>query len=91
MRVEVLDREGRVISPYSATSCTPIRVDSTRARVTWTGAADLRALRGQPVRFRFHLTGGGLYAFWVSAAESGASRGYVAAGGPGFTGLIDDR
>ena len=43
----------------------------------------------KPVRFRFHLTNGALYAFWVSPDASGASRGYVAAGGPGFTGATD--
>ncbi len=44
---------------------------------------------GKPVRFRFHLTSGRLYAFWVSPETSGASQGYVAAGGPGFTGATD--
>ena len=46
-------------------------------------------LAGQPVRFRFHLTNGRLYAFWVSPAATGASHGYVAAGGPGFLGPTD--
>jgi hypothetical protein len=91
LRVDVLDREGRVIEPYAAASCTPITGDSTRARVTWSGAADLARLRREPIRFRFHLTGGSLYSFWVSRVASGASQGYVAAGGPGFTGLLDDR
>ena len=36
-----------------------------------------------------HLRGGRLYAFWVSPAASGASHGYVAAGGPGFKGPTD--
>jgi len=38
---------------------------------------------------RFHLRNGSLYAFWVSRDPSGASDGYVAAGGPGFTGPTD--
>ena len=46
-------------------------------------------LAGRPVRFRFHLRHGKLYSFWVSPDESGASRGYVAAGGPGFPGAVD--
>jgi hypothetical protein len=53
------------------------------------GAADLSAVSGKPVRFRFHLKNGRLYAFWVSPDASGASHGYVAAGGPGFTGATD--
>ncbi len=89
LRVEVLDREGRVIPGYAADHAVPVRGDSTRARVTWTGAADLGAVAGRAVRFRFTLRRGRLYAFWVSASTSGASHGYVAAGGPGFSGLTD--
>ena len=89
LRVEALDREGRLVSGFSAAQCVPVRGDSTRARVTWAGARDLSALAGQTVRFRFHLTRGRLYAFWVSPSTDGASHGYVAAGGPGFTGITD--
>jgi len=46
-------------------------------------------LAGRPVRFRFHLTNGKLYSFWVSPNETGASQGYLAGGGPGFTGPSD--
>ena len=31
-----------------------------------------------------------LYSFWVSASPHGESRGFVAAGGPGFRGIKDD-
>jgi len=67
----------------------PVKGDSTRQRVAWKGADDLSRLAGRPVRFRFHLTDGELYAFWVSPDPAGASNGYVAAGGPGFTGPTD--
>jgi hypothetical protein len=89
LRVEVLDRDGRVVPAYAAARAIPVRGDSTRARVTWSGAGDLAAIAGEPVRFRFQLTRGRLYAFWVSPSPDGASHGYVAAGGPGFTGLAD--
>ena len=90
LRVEVLDREGRSIAPFTASACVPVRADSTHARVTWSSAADLAAISGEVVRFRFHLTRGRLYAFWVSASPRGESRGFVAAGGPGFRGITDD-
>ncbi len=90
LRVEVLDREGRTIAPFSEAECTPVRADSTRAHVTWSAAADLARVAGEIVRFRFHLTRGRLYAFWVSPSADGTSRGYVAAGGPGFLGIEDD-
>jgi len=89
LRVEVLDEEDRVIPPFSRENCVPIKTDVTLRVVQWEGASDLSALAGTPVRFRFHVKNGCLYAFWVSPDRSGASHGYVAAGGPGFTGPTD--
>jgi hypothetical protein len=89
LRVEVLGREGKVIAPLGKASCTPVRGDRTAAAVNWRRAKDLSAVAGQPVRFRFHLRGGRLYSFWVSPDATGASHGYVAAGGPGFKGPTD--
>lgn len=90
LRVEVLDGAGRTVPGFSVDECHPITADTTRTMVTWSSGVDLTALAGRPVRFRFHLSNGDLYAFWVSQDQSGASRGYVAAGGPGFTSDIDD-
>jgi len=89
MRVEVLDESGRPIAPFTRDQCEPISGDTTRERVDWRGAQDMRVLAGRPVRFRFHLTGGSLYAFWISGSPRGESGGYLAAGGPGFTGPRD--
>jgi len=66
-----------------------VKTDETLQRVTWKGASDLSPLKGQTVKFRFYLRQSRLYAFWVSRETSGASDGYVAAGGPGFTGPTD--
>ena len=57
--------------------------------IRWKSAGTLQSVAGKPVKLRFHLNGGELYAFWVSPEASGASHGYVAAGGPGFTGSKD--
>jgi hypothetical protein len=89
LRVEVLDRTGQVLPAFSNQQCVPVTADGTLQAVRWSGSADLAALRAEPVRFRFHLRRGKLYAFWVSPDASGASHGYVAAGGPGFTGSVD--
>jgi hypothetical protein len=89
LRVEVLDKEGGVIAPYTAARCVPLEGDRTRMGVTWEGVRDLSTLSGRPVRFRFSLQGGALYAFWVSPSASGVSRGFVGAGGPGFAGAAD--
>ena len=89
LRVEVLDKDGNVLKGYSAEECRPVKADSTIERVRWKGKKDLASLAGQAVRFRFYLTNGEIYAFWVSADENGASNGYNAAGGPGFNSGID--
>ena len=62
---------------------------SPLTEMAWHGGKDLSELAGQPVRFRFRLTDGSLYAFWVSLEKSGESHGYVGSGGPGFTGPTD--
>jgi hypothetical protein len=91
LRVEVLDQDGRTITPFTTARCIPVRADKTLSAVSWKGAKDLSRLAGKPVRFRFQLQNASLYSFWVSPERSGESRGYVAAGGPGFTGPIDSK
>ena len=83
-RVEVLDEKGKVLR-----SSLSISGDLTRFKVTWSDESDLSDLSGKPVKFRFHLTKGALYAFWVTPDANGASNGYVGAGGPGFNGVRD--
>jgi hypothetical protein len=84
LRVELLDKSGAVVAVSDS-----VADDSTIRRVAWEGMDDLAAFAGKPMRFRFHLTQGALYAFWVSADEDGSSGGYLAAGGPGYEGLRD--
>jgi hypothetical protein len=89
VRAEILDETGAAIPQFELASCEPVRTDATISAVHWGGAADISALRGKAIRFRFHVKNAALYAFWVSPDESGASHGYVGAGGPGFTGPTD--
>ena len=89
LEIETLDREGNVIPRFQRQDCHSIHEDKTLIPVRWNDAEDLSSIAGQPVRFRFHLKQGALYSFWVSPDDTGASHGYVAAGGPGFTGLAD--
>jgi hypothetical protein len=89
LRVEVLDIDRNPVAPYTRDECNPVQADTTRAAVTWKNATDLSAVAGKPVRLRFHLRKGSLYSFWVTPDASGASHGYVAAGGPGFTSTTD--
>ncbi|MGH9383215.1 MAG: glycosyl hydrolase family 32 [Vicinamibacterales bacterium] len=84
LRVEVLDRAGRVLEPYSADRAIPVNGNATRHKVQWQDRPTLADLSGDIVRFRFTLSRARLYAFWVSPTLAGHSRGYLAAGGPGF-------
>jgi hypothetical protein len=89
LKVEVLGQDGAVLSAFEHENCQPLRSDNTCQRVSWKGAEDLTRLKGRPVTFRFHASNTKLFSFWISPNKSGASNGYVAAGGPGFTGPID--
>lgn len=86
---EVLDENDKVIAPFAAENCVPITADNTIQEVIWKSGGDLSSWAGKPVKFRFYLDNAQLYSFWVSRDESGASMGYVAAGGPGYPGVID--
>lgn len=87
VRVEVLDEAGKVIRSSQAAAG-----DQTKLRVEWSDPSDpsdLSDVIGQNVKFRFHVTRGSMYAFWVTSDEQGASNGYVGAGGPGCDGVRD--
>jgi len=87
--VEVLELDGSVVPGFAAANCLAFLGNSTCTEIRWRGG-DLARLRERPVRFRFQQDRGELYAFWVTASATGASGGYVGAGGPGFTGPTDD-
>ena len=84
--VEILDENGQPMEGYTKADCIAMqRADKTLQRITWKGHSDVSPLAGKSVRFKFYLTQGDLYAFWVSPWETGESRGYTAGGGPGLS------
>ena len=83
LHVELLDEAGKVVGASATVSG-----DSTKRKIELPG---LEGAAGKPVRFRFHLEEGSLYAFWVSADPAGASGGYLGAGGPGYAGVRDEK
>ncbi len=89
LRVELLDADGKSIAPFTRDNCKPITANSTLSEVRWKGENAGALPAGKPLRIRFYLKSGKLYSFWVSPDKSGASSGYVAAGGPGFKGHRD--
>lgn len=101
LRVEILHVDGRPIEvtksdtkarvvPFTKELSIPMAADQTLMGLSWqNGMQDLGVLAGRTVRFRFHLKNASLYSFWVGPGQLGRSMGYVAAGGPQFTGPTD--
>lgn len=89
LRIEVLDEDGQPMDGLTLADCIPVSEDSTIRQVCWQDGANLEALCNQPVQFRFNLTNGSLYSFWISD-EGGASGGYLAGGAPGHATLRDE-
>lgn len=85
LKVECLDETGQVIPAFSREQCRAFIGNTTGAEIRWS-AADLHALANRPIRFRFQMDRGDLFAFWVSRDGTGVSGGYPAAGGPGWRG-----
>ncbi|MDR2704756.1 MAG: hypothetical protein LBC02_03155 [Planctomycetaceae bacterium] len=81
---EILDENGQTIPTFGKDHCVTFNGDSVKQPLQWTGSTDLASLTGKPVRFRFFLSKGHLYAFWVSRNVSGTSQGFVAAGSPDY-------
>ena len=86
---EVAGEDGKAIDGFSFEDCEAFaKADSTKTELRFK-RGDLAALAGRPVRFRFRIHCGTPYSFWVSPSERGESRGYVAGGGPAYSGLRD--
>jgi hypothetical protein len=83
LRVEVLDRAGRVLEPFTREACPPVVGDRTMTRVRWARADDLSLAVGADVRLRFTLVRGQLFSFWIAESTAGASGGYLGAGSAG--------
>ena len=75
LKVELLDREGNVISGYSAADCDAITTNGTSVTVTWNGSNDLSSISGQTVRARFISTNTELYSFTFEGSEGASISG----------------
>ena len=64
--VEVLDAEGEPLPGFSVSEAGRHRsVDQLRLEPTWRGRSKFSSLKGQIVRFRFHLENAVIYSFQV--------------------------
>ena len=88
--VEILDENGKTVPGFEKDWFVPIKIDTVKHPLEWKGTTDLSVLSGKKVRFRFFITQGDLYAFWVSPDVSGTSQGFVAAGSSDYPGPKDE-
>ena len=86
--MEILDPDYNPLEGFTYKDCQGFIGNSTATEIRWQNA-DIANLAGKALRFQFKLDRGDIYSFWVSNSEAGESNGYIAAGGPGFTGATD--
>lgn len=88
LAVEVLGEDGKPLKGYSKDECLALAdADGTRMMVCWKHHKHLGRLSGRTVRFKFYVTDGELYSFWVSPWKTGESCGFLGGGGPGLNPL----
>lgn len=63
LKAELLDADGAVIPGFGAEQCEPMRGDSLRHPIEWSGGRTVASLAGTPVRVRFLLKNARLYAY----------------------------
>lgn len=81
---ELVDDAGKVVAVSKK-----LTGDATKQKLDWVDRPDVAEFAGRAMRLRFHLTEGSLYAFWITPDASGASNGYLGAGGPEYGGVRD--
>ncbi len=69
LRAGLLDAAGKEIPGFGTSDCRLVRINSTRALVSWKAGADLSALAGREVRLQFTGTRTKLYSFYFAAGE----------------------
>lgn len=88
LRAAVVDADGESLEGFAYEDCLPFIGNETCVELRWREHT-LGELAGRPVRLRFRMDRGELFAFWVTDSTRGASGGYLGAGGPGYGGLVD--
>jgi hypothetical protein len=84
LKAELLSDNNAVLAESES-----VKGDKTKTKIVWKNRADLSEFSGKAVRLKFYLKQGKLYSFWLTSDANGASYGYVGAGGPEFSGVVD--
>eukprot|EP00039_Didymoeca_costata_P012720 m.184797 g.184797 ORF g.184797 m.184797 type:complete len:589 (+) comp15563_c0_seq7:156-1922(+) len=93
MKIALLDSTGKAIPGHAASDYrgTVPASSGDRLLVKWSGNSSVSDYGTSGVRLQITFTSSqaALYSFWVSSDTCGASQGWVAAGGEGFTSSRD--
>ena len=65
VKAAVLEEDGTPIAGLDFADCAPLRGDSLRAPMSWSGGDSLRPLKDRYVRLSFRLERAGIYSFWI--------------------------
>lgn len=84
LKVELLDAAGNPLQGFTRKDCLPMKINSTKYLIQWRNKTDLANLKNKPVKIRFYVNDGDLFAFWISPWKTGESNGFTAGGGPGL-------
>ncbi len=63
LRVEIQDPSGQPLEGFSLADCQPLSGDEIEQPVAWNSNGGLKKLAGRPIRLRFVLKAGDLYAY----------------------------
>lgn len=69
LRVEIQDADGKAIPGFSIADADELFGDSVDQEVSWNEKVDASSLAGKPIRLRFQLSDGDLYAFRFTEKE----------------------
>lgn len=86
LAVEVLDDNGQPMEGFTKKDCISMKKsDKTKQMISWEKHPGVTSLVGKTVRLKFYLNQADIYAFWISAWQTGESGGYTGGGGPGLS------
>jgi hypothetical protein len=63
LRAELLDASGNPLPGFGAADADPITASGLRHAASWRGKTDVGAFAGRPIRIRFYIQSGKLFAF----------------------------
>ena len=85
LAVEVLDDNGQPMEGFTKKDCISMKKsDKTKQMISWEKHPGVTSLVGKTVRLKFYLNQADIYAFWISAWQTGESGGYTGGGGRGY-------